>query len=340
MKPFVLRPIAETDLSALTELVGSIADGLTSLPNDPDYLESKIHASLRAFYPRIAQPGGEHYLFVLEDLEKGDIIGTSGIQARVGGFEPFYTYEIRWEKQSYAPLRIDKDIGVLHLKRSHKGPSEICSLFLHPDYRSYGLGKLLSLGRFLFMKRFPTRFDQTVIAEMRGYINPEGASPFWEAVGKPFFDKDFYTADIISGLGDKGFIEALMPKHPIYIPLLPAAAQSVIGHVHKDTEAALHMLRKQGFAETTEVDIFDAGPLISARVGQIKIVRETRSSATAVGVPKDAQGRMALISNGKLDFRLVQCSTWFDAEERLLLSERALQALQLNPGDTVDYAFL
>ncbi|MDV7395380.1 arginine N-succinyltransferase, partial [Arthrospira platensis SPKY1] len=123
-------------------------------PNDPDFLESKIHASLRAFYPKISQPGGEHYLFVLEDLSTGALVGTSGIQARVGGFEPFYTYEVRWEKQSYAPLRIDRDMGVLHLKRSHKGPSEICSLFLHPEFRRYGLGKMLSLGRFLFMKQF------------------------------------------------------------------------------------------------------------------------------------------------------------------------------------------
>lgn len=340
MKPFVLRPIAETDLPALTDLVGRIADGLTSLPNDPDYLESKIHASLRAFYPKIAQPGGEHYLFVLQDLATGDIVGTSGIQARVGGFEPFYTYEVRWEKQSYVPLRIDRDIGVLHLKRSHKGPSEICSLFLHPECRRYGLGKLLSLGRFLFMKRFAARFDPTVIAEMRGYINPEGVSPFWEAVGKPFFDKDFYTADIISGLGDKGFIEALMPKHPIYIPLLPAAAQSVIGHVHKDTEAALHLLRKQGFSATTEVDIFDAGPVISARVSQLKIVRETRSAPAVPGSCAHANTRPALVSNAKLDFRLLQCDTWFDGQNRLLLPESAFAALNLNSGDSVDYAFL
>jgi RimJ/RimL family protein N-acetyltransferase len=50
---------------------------------------------------------------------------------------------------------------------------------------------------------------------MRGYIDESGKSPFWEAVGRNFFEFDYYAADVLSGLGEKEFIADLMPRHPM-----------------------------------------------------------------------------------------------------------------------------
>src|SRR5882724_6628520 len=255
---FVLRPVRETDLPKLIELARSISGGLTTLPANEAFLEERIDDSSRAFNPKIKKPGGEYYLFILEDISNGDIVGTAGIASRVGGFDPFYSYEIRPEKFVHVPLKIAKDIPVLHLKATHRGPSEICSLFLRADCRRGGLGRLLSLARFVFMRCFPKRFDQTVIAELRGYLDQENKSPFWESVGRHFFEHDFYHADGLSGLGNKEFIADLMPKYPIYIPLLPVSVQAVIGRVHYETVPALNLLLAEGFVQTTEVDIFDA----------------------------------------------------------------------------------
>lgn len=328
--PHIIRPIRESDLEDFSGLVGNIADGMTSLPNNPDFLLKRIHHSLHSFYPEIHKPGGEYYLFVLEDLKTNRVIGTSGILARVGGYDPFYTYKIVREPLRYTPLAIDTCIESLHLVKNHKGPSEICSLYLNPEYRSCGLGKLLSLVRIMFNKSFSERFDEEIITELRGYINDLGKVPFWEAVGKKFFQNDYSTADILSGLGEKEFIETLMPKYPIYMSLLPSDAREVIGQVHPHTAPARRLLLQEGFCETDEIDIFDAGPLLRAHRNSLKTWKSMRE-ATAVSTPHLDEGTRttAILSNGRLDFRACLASIVVSENATIQVSPDILNRLNL-----------
>jgi arginine N-succinyltransferase len=322
----VLRPIRESDLPALVALAGNISGGLTTLPPDESFLRDRIDDSLRAFSPKIKKAGAENYLFVLEDTASGLVVGTSGISARVGGYEPFYSYQLRRERHAHAALDVDREIDVLHLRQLHRGPTEIGSLCLHPAHRRGGLGRLLSLARFLFIGAFPARFDSTVIAELRGYLDQRGLSPFWEAVGRHFFGHDFYTADVLSGLGDKAFIADLMPRHPIYVPLLAPEVRAVIGKVHHDTSPALALLRAEGFSATDEVDIFDAGPQLRAPAGSIRTVRERRSTTFAVGEPL-RHAPPCLLANDSLEFRAAVAP--FDPADPIL-SPALAQALGLS----------
>ena len=274
---FCFRAIRIDDLPGLYALARTIDGSLTTLPLNEEFLHDRIEIAGLAFRPGVKKPNGEFYLFVLEDTDTHEIVGTAGIASRVGGFDPFYSYEIRQERFTHSPLNIAKDLAALHLKREHSGPTEICSLFLRPDCRRDGAGRLLSLARFLFMAAFPGRFDPTVIAELRGYIDQQGRSPFWESVGRQFFEHDFYTADRHCGLGNKEFIADLVPRHPIYVALLPPPVQSVIGRVHSDSEPAHAMLRGEGFAPTSEVDIFDAGPVYLTRVSPKNHVERLQS---------------------------------------------------------------
>ncbi len=334
----VLRPIREDDLPGLVALAASTGGGLTTLPPDKDFLAERIHESLRAFSPRVRKPRGECYLFVLEDTRKGGIAGVSGIVSRVGGFEPWYSYEIRREKFAHKPLKVEKDIPVLSLKKEHNGPSEICSLFLRKEHRKGGAGRLLSLGRFLFMGAFPQRFTADVIAEMRGYSDEAGKSPFWEAVGRNFFEFDYYAADVLSGLGEKEFIADLMPRHPIYIPMLAPEVQAVIGRVHRETEPALALLRAEGFVATDEVDIFDAGPLVRARVSEVRAIRAARTArirSAAASVPAAAPAM--LLSNGALDFRACTGGVVEHPDGQVSLSRACAEALNLEAGEKLTW---
>lgn len=331
---YLLRPIRESDLPRLVALASSITGGLTTLPANEESLRDRIEASLRAFSARVKKPGGEYYLFVLEDTATGEIVGTSGLAAAIGGYEPFYSYEIHAERHAHAPLKIEKTVDVLHLKAVHHGPSEICSLFLHPDHRRAGAGRLLSLARFLFVGAFPGRFADTLIAELRGRIDDAGKSPFWEAVGRPFFNFDFYAADFLSGLGDKSFIADLMPRHPIYLPLLPPDVQAVIGRVHVNTEPALSLLLGEGFARTSEVDIFDAGPLLRARTEDIRTVR-TRLTARLSPIPAPLDPTQSwLLARSSLDFRACLGDLVQQPDGTVSLSPGTAAALALLPGDT------
>lgn len=327
----VFRPVRESDLPALVALARTTGGGLTTLPPDEEFLADRIAESLRAFSPRVKQPGGEFYLFALEDTGTGEISGVSGIGARVGGFHPWYSYEIRREPHIHTPLGISKEIPVLHLKKDHRGPTEVCSLFLRADRRHGGAGRLLSLARFLFLGAFPRRFTETVIAEMRGYVDERGRAPFWEAVGSHFFDFDFYRADVLSGLGEKEFIADLMPRHPIYVPLLPADVQATLGRTHRDTEPALALLRGEGFGPMGEVDIFDGGPLMRAETGQVRTIRQSVTTPIREIVP-DLTGTAMLLANGSLDFRACIKAVQIDAGGAVV-DRACADALHVGVGD-------
>ena len=271
----ITRPILPSDLDPLLTLASLTGFGLTTLPRDKDLLAERIADSNHAFLrqaPGGGRPRGDTYLFVLEDTSTHRVIGTCGITSKVGGFEPFYAYRLQTTIRQSQMLNVTKEIQTLTLVAEHNGPCEIGSLFLHPDYRhpssgaakSAGAGRLLSLSRFLFIAEHPTRFDPTVIAEMRGVIDDQGRSPFWDALGKHFFDIDFPKADYLS-MVNKTFIADLMPQHPIYVALLPAEAQAVIGKVHPDTQPALKLLLSQNFRLTDQVDIFEAGPVVQVK---------------------------------------------------------------------------
>jgi arginine N-succinyltransferase len=329
----VLRPVRESDHPRLVALARATGGGLTTLPPNEEFLEERIDSSLRAFHPRVKRPGGEFYLFALEDTATGDVVGVSGIASRVGGFEPWYSYEIRQERFAHKPLKIERDIPTLHLKQEHRGPSEVCSLFLRADRRRGGAGRLLSLGRLAFLAAFRKRFTETIIAEMRGYIDQTGKSPFWEAVGRHFYSFDFYRADVLSGLGEKEFIADLNPRHPIYIPLLAPDVQAVIGRVHHDTEPALALLLAEGFRLTHEVDIFDAGPLLEGRVEELRTVRHARqlrvrsAAAPAHGAPD------RLLANGALEFRACIGGVTEHGDGSASIDRETAQALNLEAGD-------
>lgn len=333
----VVRPVAIEDLEQVVELAGAAGYGLTTLPKDPELLRGRILESQASFQRACKRPRGESYLFVLEDLRTGKVVGTSGVVAKVGGFEPFYAYKIETTVAESDVLNVRKEIRFLKLWAEHNGPCEIASLFLAPGYRKGGYGRVLSLARFLFMAEFPERFDPLVIAEMRGVIDEQGNSPFWNALGKNFFDVDFPTADYLS-MVNKKFIADLMPTHPIYIPLLPKEAQAVIGQVHEQTRPARRVLEAEGFGFCDMVDIFDAGPLLSCKRDQIRTVK-TSTKAKVEDIAEDrVVGEECLIASMRQGFRVCKGVVQVTEQGGVRLSGPVALTLNVKVGDAVRFA--
>jgi len=334
----VIRPITLKDLPALEALSQQTGFGLTSLPRDTSLLRRRIRASERGFEKLSDddRPRGETYLFVLEELSTGRIAGTSGIVAKVGGFEPNYAYRIEKAVHESKMLKVRKEIEVLHLVEEHDGPCEVGSLFLAPEFRRGGTGRLLSLCRFLFMAQFPEYFDPEVIAEMRGVVDSQGRSPLWDALGRHFFDIDYPTADYLSAV-NKRFIADLMPKHPIYIPLLPLEAQAVIGKVHEQTEPAMRMLENEGFSRYGHVDIFEGGPVVRCSLASIRSVRESVLAPVAQITDNPIESESFIISNARQDFRACQGSLQRVPDGGVRLHIQHAMALRLRIGDMVRF---
>ena len=330
----VIRTARMADLDPLYELISSSTYGLTTLKITRDQLEERLEDSQFSFRRKPKKPVGQPYVFVMEDLDRGHVVGTCSIYSKVGGFEPLYAYRLERVVRESHQLRTSREFEVLHLVKEHDGPTEIGSLFLHPDYRGGGHGRLLSLSRFLFIGSFPDRFDTQVIAEMRGRVNADGQSPFWEAIGRHFFDIDFPKAEMATTVS-KGFIADLMPKLPIYINLLSKEAQEVIGQVHENTKPALRLLEKEGFTCRNYVDIFDGGPTVECDLRNIESVRH--SFRAKVTIAEHSSSQDYLISNTSFDnFRATAAKAAYDKEsESVILSPVVAEALQVNEGEFV-----
>jgi arginine N-succinyltransferase len=333
---YVVRPVELGDLDRLLELAELTSFGLTTLPKDRALLEKRVKASRRSFqHLDDEEPGLQSFLFVIENLAARQVMGTSGILSKVGGFEPFYSYRIHISVHDSRMLNVRKEIPVLHLDEDHDGPCEIGSLFLHPDGRREGNGRVLSLSRFLFMAEYPRLFDPDVIAEMRGVIDDQGRSPFWDALGKHFFDLEFPKADYLS-IVNKEFIGDLMPRYPIYIPLLPPEAQAAIGEVHELTRPARKLLESEGFVYRNHVDIFEAGPMLHAQCDQIRSVRESRT-ANVIRVSGNSTGEPEYLLASRSDgFRCCRGALQF-MENGVEIAAPVAEALKVSTGDPLRY---
>ena len=333
-----IRPVTADDLDALVELTRLTSFGLTTLPRDRALLERRVRQAVRAFAELGDDPPhGQSFLFVMHDSAADDVVGTCGVTSKVGGFEPFYAYRIETEVHESTTLGVRKEIQTLHLLREHDGPCEIGSLFLHPDHRQTGNGRALSLSRFLFMAEHRERFDPRVIAELRGVIDHAGHSPFWDAVGKHFFDIDLLTADYLSVV-NKQFIADLMPRHPLYLPLLPASAQAVVGRCHDETVPARALLEAEGFAFCDMVDIFEAGPVVACQRDANRTVRASR-----LGIVQQIADELAedvtvhLMSTVGRGFVATHDRLKHTPDGGLVVTRAAAEAMGVAAGDTLRY---
>ena len=83
------------------------------------------------------------------------------------------------------------ELDLLHLVNDYHGDTELGTLFILRKARGGGRGKLLSFARLLLIAADPKRFGPKAMAEIRGWTDEEGRSPFWDAVGSKFFQMDY-----------------------------------------------------------------------------------------------------------------------------------------------------
>jgi arginine N-succinyltransferase len=331
----IIRPIQSSDYQGLHQIAVESGHGFTSLPVNEELLKNRIERSEQSFSKAVKEPGDEGYLFVMENTETGEVIGTSGIEAAVGLDDAFYHYHLGKVVHTSRELGIYNTVETLALCNDYTGASEICTLFLKENHRQNNNGRFLSRFRFLFIAEHTQRFADTVIAEMRGVSDETGRSPFWAWLEEHFFSIDFPTADYLTGIGKKVFIAELMPKYPIYVNLLSKEAQEVINKVHTNTVPAIRLLQNEGFKRAGYVDIFDAGPTVEAQKDSIKAIRHSNRCQVVIGSVDSSQ--KYIICNDKVtDFRAVQDTLTINSEKtQVTLTQQAADALMVQSGDWV-----
>ena len=325
----VVRNACEDDLDAVLELARSVGPGMTTLKPDRAALKKRLALSAASF-AGLVRPREADYLFVLEDLAQQRVAGISAIKAAVGVDEPFYNYRISASIHSSPVVATVKRIESLHLTHDLSGATELCSLYVHQDYRRGKGGKLLSKSRLLYLTQFPDLFSRKVFAEMRGFQNEQGLSPFWERVGRPFFQMEFHQADDLCGSGERQFIEQLMPRLPLYTHLLGPEASAAIGQTHPHTAPARRLLEQEGLQFNGYIDIFDGGPVLEAHVMALRACRD--SSLQRVGAGVEVGTTNCLVATTRRDrFRVVVADA-DPAAEVIRLGDALLDALEGERG--------
>jgi arginine N-succinyltransferase len=282
-RDLLLRPVALADLPALERIAAASEHGISSLPNDQTKLLARIERSLEAFASADDASGEETYLFVLEDCARGEVVGSSGIAASAGFHDRFYSYRNEFVVHASPALGVSNRLHTLHLCHDLSGYTLLTSFYIDPAYAHGPAPQLLSRARLLFILQFAERFNERIAAENPGLADPAGQSPFWDAVGRRFFDMDYPQAEAVTGGRSKAFIADLMPHSPIYVPLLPEAAQWAIGQLHPVGELPFSILQDEGFDADTYIDIFDGGPTVEANLGLLRSVRHARKLLVQVG---------------------------------------------------------
>ena len=336
---FYVRPIARDDLPAVLALSERTGTGLTTLPANRERLAERIERSLASFDGGAAR-ADECYVFVLVESVSSRVVGIAAIEAAVGLKEPWYNYRVGTIVHASRALDVYTVAPTLFLANDHTGHTELCSLFLDQAHRHGKNGPLLAKSRLLFIAEFGERFATKVIAEMRGKLDAAGKSPFWEGLGRHFFAMEYSTADYLTGIGQKSFVAELMPKHPVYVNLLPQDAREAIGAVHRDTAPARAMLEQEGFRYEGYVDIFDAGPTVECFRDNIHAVRQSQPLPVTLGeedpVPDSLPDDILwLVCNRRFaDFRAIVVAAPPRAD-RLPLLPYAADALRVSEGDVV-----
>ena len=125
----------------------------------------------------------------------------------------------------------------------------------------------------------------------------------------------------------------LMPKHPIYVALLPEAARNVIGKTHPAGAGARRYLEAEGFRYDGTIDIFDAGPSLKVPRDELRTIRHSRLETIHAAREGDELNLQALLRNDSLsDFRCALTQVGFRPDS-LRASPNTLKILNLSEGD-------
>jgi arginine N-succinyltransferase len=334
MAHFRIRAATASDLQHLYEMAKLTGGGFTNLPADKASLTAKLERSSAAYERDGDFEPAELFVLILENVATGEVRGTCQLFTAVGQTWPFYSYRMTTLTQHSKELNRTFRAEMLALVTDLEGASEVGGLFLHPNERAGGLGMLLARSRYLFIAMHRQRFADRILAELRGIIDERGGSPFWDGVAGRFFGMGFQEADYFNAINGHQFIADLMPKHPVYVAMLPETTRTAIGLPHPNGRAAMRMLEGEGFSYEGFIDIFDGGPTMTARTDKVDSIANARQ-VQVVDLVSCAEGSKALVASGHLTRFRCSFATIMPVSEGIALDPEAAAALDVGVGDTV-----
>jgi len=330
-----VRPGRLADLDALEHMARTAQPVLHSLPHDRRALEARVALSEDSFRAEVDFPGEEFYLLVLEDSETGKLLGTASIVAAAGYSEPFYAFRNDALIHASRELHVNRKIHALTMSHELTGKSRLAGFYIDPSLRGDAAAHLMSRSRMMYIAANRKRFTSEVFSLLLGVTDDDGVSPFWEAVGRKFFGRNFADIEIESGGRSRTFIAEVMPSYPVYVPLLPESAQRVLGEPDEKALLAYEIHLEEGFETDRFVDIFDAGPVLTAQIDRSACVRRNETRTVREATAGEVGTTWLIASNRADEFRCVLAALPDDKTMGAPLPLAGRDALGVQNGDPV-----
>jgi len=346
---YVVRPVETADIAALEALAAVTMPGVHTLPRSPDRIGQAVERSLASFAAQVDIPSEESYLFVLESIAEPEstepaaarrIVGTAAIFASAGSDGTYFSFRNDVIQQVSRDLNISHSVHALTLCSELTAYSQLSSFYVDAMVQDRPEAALLSRSRLLYAVQNPQRFADRFFVPLAGVTDDDGASPFWNALGRKFFKMDFLDAErIIGGARNRTLIVELMPHYPVYVPLLPGDAQAVMGQIHPSGELAFNLLTAEGFEADEYVDIFDGGPILQAHKHALRTYADSqvlRVRTAPLAANRGERFNYAIANGAGAAFRAVTiaCPDLAGAEA-VALTPQIQDILRVADGDSV-----
>lgn len=336
---FVVRPVELADVGALETLAAESMPGVHTLPRTREKIAESVERSLASFAAHVDIPSEESYMFVLEDLASGQVVGTAAIHASAGSNGTYFAFRNDVIQQVSRDLNISHSVHALTLCSELTSYSQLSGFYLRNRESAGAEAALLSRARLLFAVLAPHRFGDRFFVPLAGVTDSGGQSPFWNALGRKFFKMDFLDAErVIGGARNRTLIVELMPHYPVYVPLLPGDAQAAMGQIHPSGQLAFNLLTAEGFEADEYIDIFDGGPILQAPKGSLRSFSGSMVRRVADAEPPATPDALVdyAIASSEQDFCAILCACPpAETGEAICLPPAAQKALKVASGDNV-----
>jgi arginine N-succinyltransferase len=332
MDNFLIRSARPDDLADLLRLSRHLDS--YNFPADRGLIKELLELSVRSFAGVSHVPEEGKYLFVMEEVRTGRVVGSSLIVAKHGrpGMPHLYM-TVFSEARTSVTLKKTVRHRCLRLGATEDGPTELGGLVVLPAYRGRKerLGARLSYARLLYIAAHQDKFQSVLLAEYLPRFLKGKTSPFWEYLGRRFTGLTYHQADRLS-IRNKEFILSLFPRGTLYQDFFPSEVVKYLGEVGEASKAAAHLLSKTGFKYLQQIEPFDGGPYHGTLTREVSLVRAAKQlqchtvHTVAAGKPH------MLLAEGADGARLTVAAATHEGA-RASLSVETARTLGLRPGD-------
>jgi arginine N-succinyltransferase len=218
--------------------------------------------------------GGSEFLLVAERDGPADaagrIAGCVRVRRGIGLDAPRYWYHVGCAVHAAPELRLFHRQRTLLLCNDLTGAWEIADLACD-GASGDGAGQaevlrqlLRAALRVIVRERAgATGADEPaqVVVELPGQRDVTGRSPFWQSLGRHFYEGDPLLAAERFGPAWRTHVASLLPREPLLVSFLSPAAQAAIGCPARSAAWQVQVLHEAGLRPGRCVTIDDAGPV-------------------------------------------------------------------------------